>query len=149
MGGLAYAVAHAYGHNYSGGAGFYGYRYTIESLTLMCPLLVMAWQHWTALTTRRRVAFAILAVLAVTQHAAGALYAVPRIDASAFDPWRHFLFVEAWDVGGPTRNAFGAPAVPSPSWLRSWPSGGHHQRLTSHPIVETCNPFVRWAVRLF
>ena len=106
VGGLSYALVHVYGHNYSGGAGFYGYRYPIEALTLMCPLLLMCWVHWTSQGRRRRIAFAILAVVAVTQHAAGALYTVPRVDANTYDTWGHFLFVEAWSSGGLTRNAF-------------------------------------------
>lgn len=106
VGGLVYAVVHVYGHNFSGGAGFYSYRYPIESLTLMCPLLVLSWVHWTSRRPMRRLAFAFLAVVAVTQHAAGALYTVPRVDANTYDLWRHFLFAEALRSGGLVRTSF-------------------------------------------
>jgi hypothetical protein len=46
---------------FSGGSGFYGYRYTIEPLTLCSPLLVLAWHEWTRHGAKRRTCFAVLA----------------------------------------------------------------------------------------
>lgn len=115
VGAGTYALVHGYGHNFAGGAGFYSYRYAIEPLTLLSPLLLLAWRHWTSLTRTRRTSFAILAVVAVTQHAAGALYGVPRVDPVTYDSWRHFLFTEALSSGGPLRAAFVGTAAAAAS----------------------------------
>jgi hypothetical protein len=92
--GVSYAAVQVWGNNYAGGAGFYSYRYTIESLTLLSPLLLLSWTTWVAVSRARRTLFGILAVFSVFQHAVGALYITPSLKAG-YDSWQHYLLVEA------------------------------------------------------
>ena len=92
--GLAYAIVQIWGNNFAGGAGFYSYRYTIESLTLLSPLLLLAWTTWVRESRWRRRLFSVLAVASVIQHAIGSLYITPSIKGE-FDNWRRYLLVEA------------------------------------------------------
>ena len=105
VGGVAYAAMQLWGNNFAGGAGFYGYRYTLESLTLVSPLLVLCWTTWTSRTRTRRITFAILAVAAVVQHAVGALYET-RFHESPYRSWKHYLLVESWEDAGSGHRVF-------------------------------------------
>jgi alpha-1,2-mannosyltransferase len=87
VGGLAYLAIQARINYFSGGSRFWGYRLTIETLTLCAPLLVLAWREWTAKKVWRRRAFAGLAVLSVGVQTIGAtMFVSPNIKWSA---WRH------------------------------------------------------------
>jgi hypothetical protein len=94
LGGLGYAAVHLWANNFAGGAGFYSYRYTIESLTLLSPMLLLCWTEWVAHGLWRRRLFMLAVIVSVGEHAAGALYITPSI-TRPFDSWKHFLFVEA------------------------------------------------------
>jgi hypothetical protein len=71
-GGLVYLGVQLKANYFAGGAHFYSYRYAIEPLTLMAPILVLAWQNHVAPTARRRGAFASLLVVAIALQAIGA-----------------------------------------------------------------------------
>ena len=62
-----------FGHRFSGGDGFYSYRTPLEGLTLIVPLLTLAWREWTSTTRLRRTAFAGLAAASVAMHAFGSV----------------------------------------------------------------------------
>jgi alpha-1,2-mannosyltransferase len=105
VGGLGYAAVHLWANNFAGGAGFYSYRYTIESLTLLSPMLLLCWTEWVAQGLWRRRLFMLAVVVSVSEHAAGALYITPSI-TRPFDSWKHFLFVEALQQATWTEWAF-------------------------------------------
>jgi alpha-1,2-mannosyltransferase len=90
---LAYMAVQLTGNDFSGGTFFYSYRLPIEALTLASPLLVLAWREWTSRTHVRRVAFAVLAVVSVAQHAIGAFVFT---DSDSFETraWSRYL---AWE----------------------------------------------------
>ena len=91
-----YTVVQLWTNNFGGGAGFYGYRYALEPLTLASPLLVLSWQQWTGLAAWRRRTFAVLAVFSVFQYAAGAVTSSSvRVDTSLDKAWHHYLLVDA------------------------------------------------------
>jgi alpha-1,2-mannosyltransferase len=90
---LVYMAVQLTGNGFSGGTFFYSYRLPIEALTLASPLLVLAWREWTSRTDVRRVAFAVLAVISVAQHAIGAFIFT---DSDSFETraWSRYL---AWE----------------------------------------------------
>lgn len=71
--GVAYLALQLWGIRFTGGDGFYSYRTTLESLTLVTPLLVLSWREWTAATRLRGTLLAGLAVVSVAVHAFGAV----------------------------------------------------------------------------
>jgi hypothetical protein len=73
IGGALYLVIQLKSEVFDGGLNFWGYRYPLESLTLAAPLLLLAWQHWTSRTARRRAAFAALVIVSVSLQLIGAL----------------------------------------------------------------------------
>ncbi len=73
LGGIAYLVVQLAANRFSGGGGFWGYRYPIEALVAVTPLLTVAYSEWTSRTTRRRRLFAIALGTAFAIHLVGAL----------------------------------------------------------------------------
>jgi len=73
VGGAAYLAIQLKANLFGGGATFWSYRYPLETLTLMAPLLVLAWHEWASRTARRRGAFWALVIVAVALQAVGAL----------------------------------------------------------------------------
>lgn len=71
VGGLFYMAVQLKANRFSGGNVFWGYRYPIEMLTLLAPLLVLAWRTYTATTARRRAWFWCLATVSVTMQVVG------------------------------------------------------------------------------
>ena len=59
-------------NRYGGGYLFWSYRYPLESLTMLAPLLLLSWKQWTSRSRRRRRYFTAFAVLSVTLQAFGA-----------------------------------------------------------------------------
>jgi alpha-1,2-mannosyltransferase len=85
--GLAYLLLQARINYFSGGDRFWGYRLSLETLTLLSPLLLLSWRHWVSERTWRRAAFAALAVLSVGYQVIGAaLFDAPPLHHSA---WTH------------------------------------------------------------
>jgi alpha-1,2-mannosyltransferase len=91
--GLAYLAVQVTGNYFAGGTGFYSYRYPIETLTLLAPLLILCWVTWTSRSRWRRITFAILAWFSVVQHAVGAFVYHPYL-STRYEPWRHYLLVD-------------------------------------------------------
>lgn len=73
LGGAAYLAVHWTLHRASGGAGFYFYRYPLESLTVAAPLLVWTYLDQIRGWPRREATFKRCALVAVVGHAVGAL----------------------------------------------------------------------------
>jgi hypothetical protein len=72
VGGLVYLGVQLKANYFAGGAHFYSYRYPLEPLTLLAPLLLMCWQHHASQTARRRAALAALLVVSIALQAVGA-----------------------------------------------------------------------------
>ena len=73
LGGIAYLAVQLASNRFSGGSGFWGYRYPIEMLIAVAPLLFLAYTEW---ASRHRVAQRLLGgavALSIGIHAAGAL----------------------------------------------------------------------------
>jgi alpha-1,2-mannosyltransferase len=73
LGGLSYYLVQLGLNRFSGGSGFWGYRYPIEMLVAAGPLLLLAYREWVA--PRRSVLRIFIVALAISIgiHAAGAL----------------------------------------------------------------------------
>lgn len=71
--GVAYLVAQAYINRWSGGSYYWGYRYAIESLTLVAPLLVLA--HEQSSIRGRRITMVLVAA-AIALQVPGAVFDV-------------------------------------------------------------------------
>lgn len=72
VGGLVYLLVQLKAEIFTGGQFFWSYRYPLETLTLCAPLLVLAWQRFTARTRLRRAWFGALVAVAVGFQAVGA-----------------------------------------------------------------------------
>lgn len=70
--GLVYMFIQLKSNRFGGGGHFWGYRYPIETLTLLAPLFVLALQTYVAQTARRRATFASLVIVGATIQAIGA-----------------------------------------------------------------------------
>lgn len=75
--GVVYMLVQLKTNRFSGGDAFWSYRYPLETLTLMTPLLLLAWRAYTVRTPRRRAAFASLVTVAVVLQASGAILYKP------------------------------------------------------------------------
>jgi hypothetical protein len=71
--GLVYIVIQLKASRFQGGDPFWSYRYPIEMLTLLAPLLVLAWREYVSRTSRRRAWFAALVAISITMQAVGAV----------------------------------------------------------------------------
>lgn len=58
---------------FQGGSPFWGYRYPLEALTLMAPLLVLAWREYALVDRRRHAWFSALAIASVAWEGVGAI----------------------------------------------------------------------------
>lgn len=70
--GLTYLFVQLKANRFQGGAPYWGYRYPLETLTLLFPLFVLAFREYVLTTNRRRATFAALTVFAVSWQAVGA-----------------------------------------------------------------------------
>lgn len=73
IGGVLYLLVQLKAEVFTGGQYFWSYRYPLETLTLCGPLLVLAWQEWTARRPHRRAWFTALVFVAAGLQAVGAL----------------------------------------------------------------------------
>ncbi len=73
IGGVVYLLLHYKANRFSGGAGFFAYRYPLEALTAAAPLLFLAYDRWVAARPRIMRAFWAMAAISVSLHALGAL----------------------------------------------------------------------------
>ncbi|MFQ5555412.1 MAG: hypothetical protein ACE5GC_08605 [Acidimicrobiia bacterium] len=73
LGGVLYLLLQYKANRFSGGAGFFTYRYPLEALTAAAPLLFLAYREWVASRPRAVRAFAAMAGFSVILHGLGAL----------------------------------------------------------------------------
>jgi hypothetical protein len=76
VGGLVYILIQWKANRYSGGGGFWGYRYPLEALAAGAPLLFLSYTEWVQnhSSDRVRKAFRYLLILTIEFTALGALY---------------------------------------------------------------------------
>ena len=73
LGGLGYFLVQLASNRFSGGSGFWGYRYPIEMLVAMTPLLALAYHEWVAPRARVNRVFMVLLAISAAIHLAGAV----------------------------------------------------------------------------
>jgi len=73
LGGLLYLLLQYKANRFSGGGGFYSYRYPLEALTAAAPLLFLAFREWVALRPRAMRLFVALVLTSVLIHSVGAV----------------------------------------------------------------------------
>lgn len=73
LGGLAYLLVQLASNRFSGGSGFWGYRYPIEALVAAAPLLFLAYREWVSKRPVAQRLFVVALAASVGIHAAGAL----------------------------------------------------------------------------
>jgi hypothetical protein len=73
IGGLLYLLIQLKANRYSGGGGFFAYRYPLEPLTAAAPLLILSWQQWTTKTQLRTRLFWGTVILSIAGQALGAV----------------------------------------------------------------------------
>jgi alpha-1,2-mannosyltransferase len=66
VGAVLYLLIQYKSNRFSGGGGFYGYRYPLEALVAAAPLLVLAFREWVADRPMALKAFGLLAIASVT-----------------------------------------------------------------------------------
>jgi alpha-1,2-mannosyltransferase len=93
VGGIAYFLVQSKLNTFTGGVHFYGYRLTLEPLTLWAPLLWIGWRDRERGGGWERAVQATLC-LSLGVQALGVFYATPD---AVTDPWRHWFVVEAFD----------------------------------------------------
>lgn len=92
LGGSLILILQMVTNHFGGGNAFYGYRYTLEALTMFAPLLVLAWEGWTSRGPVRRRLFFALVAYSVWTHAVAVVSQVNE-DAKLGAAWRHFLIL--------------------------------------------------------
>ncbi len=91
--GGGYLLGQARINYFSGGDRFWGYRLSLETLTLAAPLLLLSWREWVRPVAWRRAAFAAAVAVSVGVQVIGAtLFDSPSFHWSA---WTHSWL---WDV---------------------------------------------------
>ena len=98
-GGLLYLAAQLWWDDFWGGYGFFSYRVPIETLTLASPLLLLAYQGWTARRAWRRRVFTVLAALSVGFQALGAI--APGSSWGPSPAWKTFQVLNVLRTAGP------------------------------------------------
>ena len=73
LGGLGYLVVQLASNRFSGGSGFWGYRYPIEMLVAVTPLLALAYHEWVAPRLQAKRIFILLLAISGAIHLAGAV----------------------------------------------------------------------------
>jgi hypothetical protein len=77
VGGLVYLLLQYKANRYSGGFAFPTYRYPLEGITAMAPLLFLSYREWVASRPRAQLAFLGLALLSAAMHLLGAIDLTP------------------------------------------------------------------------
>jgi alpha-1,2-mannosyltransferase len=73
IGGMLYLLVQLKANRFSGGEGFFSYRYPLEALTAVAPLLALSWKEWVARTSPRTKLFLGTVILAVIGQGIGAI----------------------------------------------------------------------------
>lgn len=74
LGGFLYLLLQLKANRYSGGAGFFSYRYPLEMLTAAAPLFLLSWRHWVSKSRLRSWLLLIGVIFAVAAQAMGASF---------------------------------------------------------------------------
>jgi hypothetical protein len=74
IGGLLYLLLQLKANRFTGGGGFFAYRYPLEALTAMAPLLALSWREWIRNHTWRTGLFAVSAAFAIAAQAVASVY---------------------------------------------------------------------------
>jgi hypothetical protein len=121
VGGLLYFVIQMKSEVFDGGVNFWGYRYPLESLTLMAPLFLLAYKHWVSRTARRRATLAALVIVSITLEAIGSLsFQLP-------------LAQHVWQFADLTTAVVGSPTSITLGLLGALAAAVTYLRLTSQP----------------
>ena len=73
IGGLLYLLIQYKANRFSGGSGFYSYRYPLEALTAAAPLLFLSFKEWVTPRPRTRRIFLALVTASIVIHGVGAV----------------------------------------------------------------------------
>lgn len=73
IGGLLYLLIQYKANRFSGGSGFYSYRYPLEALTAAAPLLFLSFKEWVTPRPRMRRIFLALVTASIVIHGVGAV----------------------------------------------------------------------------
>lgn len=73
LGGVLYFAVQLYTNRFSGGSGFWGYRYPLEMLVAATPLLAFAYFEWVKPRFMLNRMFVLLVMASIGLHAAGAI----------------------------------------------------------------------------
>jgi alpha-1,2-mannosyltransferase len=73
LGGLVYLLVQYKANRFSGGGGFFTYRYPLEALTAAAPLLYLSYREWVASRVLATKAFAVMSSVSVVAHGLGAV----------------------------------------------------------------------------
>jgi alpha-1,2-mannosyltransferase len=73
LGGMLYLLLQYKANRYSGGSGFFAYRYPLEALTAAAPLLYLSFREWVAKRPGSTRVFVWLVGMSVAVHSLGAL----------------------------------------------------------------------------
>ena len=97
-GGLLYLAAQLWWDDFWGGYGFFSYRLPLETLTLAAPVLLLAYQGWTAQRPWRRRSFTALVAVSVGFQALGVT--VPSNGWQPASVWTTFAPLSVWSTAG-------------------------------------------------
>lgn len=73
LGGILYLLLQYKANRFSGGGGFFAYRYPLEALTAAAPLLYLSFTEWVQQRGRAKRVFGGLSILSVVVHSLGAV----------------------------------------------------------------------------
>ncbi|NNC41124.1 MAG: hypothetical protein HKN95_10570, partial [Acidimicrobiia bacterium] len=73
LGGLVYLLVQYKANRFSGGGGFFTYRYPLEALTAAAPLLYLSYREWVAPRPRIGKAFVALSSASIVVHGLGSI----------------------------------------------------------------------------
>ena len=71
IGGVLYLLLQYKANRFSGGSGFFTYRYPLEALTAAAPLLYLSFKEWVSVRPRMMWAFFAMAAVSVAIHGLG------------------------------------------------------------------------------
>jgi alpha-1,2-mannosyltransferase len=74
VGGVIYLLVQLKANRFTGGGGFFSYRYPLEALTAWAPLLVVAYERWAGRRPFAQKAFVVLVAYSVLLQAFGVMY---------------------------------------------------------------------------
>lgn len=121
VGGVVYMLVQLRINYFSGGNNFFSYRLSIELLMMAAPLLLLAYQEWTARTSVRRHLFSALVCLSVLIQGLGAIHGyVDYVERSA---WANVKLWHVAQAAGPAMGGLMAVVA-----VLAWTVSALHER---------------------